>query len=71
MGEIEYPNSLIYPVKKLYVGSETVRINLMEDKSCQILIMMIGAIGSRLSASFPNRVSIESESDVKLFGSDN
>ncbi|RZR88708.1 hypothetical protein BHM03_00016336, partial [Ensete ventricosum] len=37
MGEIEYPSSLIYLVKELCRSSKTLRGNLMEDNSCQVL----------------------------------
>ncbi|RWW22028.1 hypothetical protein BHE74_00008351 [Ensete ventricosum] len=41
MGEIEYHSSLIYPVEKLNTSSKTLRKNLMEDNSCQILISVL------------------------------
>ncbi|RWW73374.1 hypothetical protein BHE74_00018761 [Ensete ventricosum] len=37
MGEIEYHSSLIYLVKELCRSSKTLRGNLMEDNSCQVL----------------------------------
>ncbi|RWW01523.1 hypothetical protein BHE74_00023863 [Ensete ventricosum] len=37
MGEIEYPSSLIYLVEELCISLKTLRRNLLEDNSCQIL----------------------------------
>ncbi|RWV87179.1 hypothetical protein GW17_00050857 [Ensete ventricosum] len=71
MGKIEYLNSLVYPLEELHVGSKTLRRNLMEDNSCQILINDDRFIKSRLSYSFSNRISIENGSDANLLGSDN
>ncbi|RRT82436.1 hypothetical protein B296_00014040 [Ensete ventricosum] len=71
MGEIEYPSSLIYPAKELCTSLKTLRRNLMEDNSCQILPMVIGTIDSRLSTLFSNRMLIKSGSDANLLGSDN
>ncbi|RWV80749.1 hypothetical protein BHE74_00025903 [Ensete ventricosum] len=71
MGETEYLNSLIYPVEELCTSSKTLRRNLMEDKSCQILTMVTGTTESRLSASFPNKMLIENGNDANLLGSDN
>ncbi|RWW24398.1 hypothetical protein GW17_00011313 [Ensete ventricosum] len=71
MGETKYPSSLIYPVKELCTGSETLHRNIMEDNNCQILINGDHTTKSRLSISFPNRVLIESGSDVNLLEGDN
>ncbi|RZS28746.1 hypothetical protein BHM03_00062399 [Ensete ventricosum] len=70
MGETLYPSFFIYLVEELCSSLKTLQTILMEDNSYQIL-----TIGdwceSRLFASFSNRISIESGSDVNLLGSDN
>ncbi|RRT81420.1 hypothetical protein B296_00007893 [Ensete ventricosum] len=71
MGETKYPSSLIYPVKELCTGSETLHRNIMEDNNCQILNNGDHTTRSRLFISFPNRVLIESRSDVNLLECDN
>ncbi|RWW75623.1 hypothetical protein BHE74_00016345 [Ensete ventricosum] len=37
MGKTKYLSSLIYLAKELCTGSKTLRRNLVEDNSCQIL----------------------------------
>ncbi|RWW49061.1 hypothetical protein BHE74_00044815 [Ensete ventricosum] len=57
MGDFEYPSSLTYPPEKLCINSVTLQRKLIEDNSCQILIigspLVISTTESRLSASFP------------------
>ncbi|RWV82775.1 hypothetical protein GW17_00055694, partial [Ensete ventricosum] len=63
--------SLIYPAKELCASSKTLRRNLIEGKSCQILTSGDWYYESRLSTSFPYRMSIENGYDVNPLGGDN
>ncbi|RWW56072.1 hypothetical protein BHE74_00037242, partial [Ensete ventricosum] len=65
-----HPSSLIYPAEELCIGSKTLRKNLIQDKSCQSSPIVIDATESRLSASFPNKMSIKNRSNSNLFGDD-
>ncbi|RWW71252.1 hypothetical protein BHE74_00021021 [Ensete ventricosum] len=71
MDETEYPSSLIYLAEKLCTSLETLQRYLLEDSSCQIPLLVIDTTKSKLSASFSNKISIESRSDANLLGSDN
>ncbi|RWW72558.1 hypothetical protein BHE74_00019627 [Ensete ventricosum] len=61
----------MYPVEELCTSSVTLRGNLWKTIVVKSSPLVISTTESRLSASIPKRMPIDSGSNVNLLGSDN